>query len=260
MREISTMDALAQAGSPIHDLPPLAKLIVTIAYIAVTVSFHKYDIASLAVMVLYPVLLSALSGISVGMCFYKFRIVLPVIILVGIFNPFFDTAPIARIGGVYISGGVISMITLILKGIFSLMASFYLIATTKIDHLCAALRKIHFPGMLVTLFLLTYRYIGMMMSELSIMTTAYALRAPGQKGIHVSAWGSFIGQLFLRSMDRAEEIYESMQLRGFDGNFYYADAKVFSVGGAVFTAVCVILFILARKCNVIVLLGGLFVK
>ncbi len=259
MREISTIDALAGGESFVHELPPLAKLIVTIAFITVTVSFHKYDIASLAVMILYPVFLSAASGISLGLCFYKFRIILPIILFVGIFNPIFDTKPIASIGGVAISGGVVSMITLIMKGLFSLMASFYLIATTKIDHLCAALRRIGFPGMLVTLFLLTYRYIGMMMTELSIMTTAYSLRAPGQKGIHVSAWGSFIGQLFLRSMDRADEIYESMQLRGFDGNFYYVDVKVFSVSGLIFTAVCITLFVLARNINVPVWLGSLFV-
>ena len=51
------------------------------------------------------------------------------------------------------------------------------------------------PGMLVTLLLLTYRYVGVMTEELAVMTDAYRLRAPGQKGIHYSAWGSFLGQL-----------------------------------------------------------------
>lgn len=48
---------------------------------------------------------------------------------------------------------------------------------------------------------------------------AYELRAPGQKGIHFKVWGSLMGQMLLRSMDRAEVIYESMCLRGFDGVF-----------------------------------------
>ena len=43
--------------------------------------------------------------------------------------------------------------------------------------------------------------------------TAYALRAPGEKGIHFRAWGSLLGQLLLRSVDRAQLVYESMLLR-----------------------------------------------
>ena len=80
------------------------------------------------------------------------------------------------------------MLTLMMKGVFSLLASFLLIATTAIDSLCAALRRLHVPGILVTLLLLTYRYIGVMLEQVSVMTEAYRLRAPGQKGLHISAW------------------------------------------------------------------------
>ena len=64
-------------------------------------------------------------------------------------------------------------------------------STAAADSVCAALRKVHVPDMMVTLLLLTYRYVGMMIEEVGVMYDAYMLRAPGQKGIHVSAWGSF---------------------------------------------------------------------
>ena len=64
-----------------------------------------------------------------------------------------------------------------------------------------------------------YRYIILLLQEGSRLATAYALRAPGQKGIHFRAWGSLLGQLLLRSIDRAQLVYESMQLRGFAGAF-----------------------------------------
>ena len=38
----------------------------------------------------------------------------------------------------------------------------------------------------------------------------------------------FLGQLLLRSMDRAVALYESMELRGFHGEFYYAE-KAYNV-------------------------------
>ena len=260
LHELSQMDELAAQNSPIHRLHPAAKLVSTIAYIVLVVSFHKYQLSGLIPMVLWPVLLFQVSGIPVGTCFYKLRIVLPLVMAVGLFNPFFDRAPMLVIGGVSVSGGVISMVTLMLKGLFCLMASFLLMATTPIDSLCAALRKFHVPGVMVTLLLLTYRYVGVMTEELAIMTDAYHLRAPGQKGIHVSAWGSFLGQMLLRSMDRAQELYSSMLLRGYHEHFHYADVKAFGWADGVYTLGCLAAFFVLRFADVSQFLGSLFVR
>ncbi|MBQ6469145.1 MAG: cobalt ECF transporter T component CbiQ [Lachnospiraceae bacterium] len=260
IRELSEMDELAARSSPIHALHPAAKLIATIAYILVTLSFDKYDLGGLVPMVLWPVFLFQISGTEVKSCFYKLRIVLPLVMAVGLFNPFFDKTILLRIGGISVSGGVISMLTLMLKGLFCLMASFLLMATTSIDSLCAALRKLHVPKMLVTLLLLTYRYVGVMTEELAVMTDAYHLRAPGQKGIHISAWGSFLGQLLLRSMDRAQELYSSMLLRGYNQQFYYAGSKPFRMRDALYLIVCIAVFVLLRMFRIAELLGGAIVR
>ncbi len=260
LHELAEMDDLAAQGSPIHRLHPAAKLLSTIAYILLTVSFHKYDLTGLIPMLLGPVLLFQLSGIPVRTCFYKLRIVLPLVMAVGLFNPFFDRAPLLQLGTLAVSGGVISMLTLMLKGVFCLMASFLLMATTPIDSLCAALRKLHVPGLLVTLLLLTYRYVGVMTEELAVMTDAYHLRAPGQKGIQVSAWGSFLGQLLLRSMDRAQELYASMLLRGYHDHFHYADIRPFRLPDGLYLGGSILVFLLLRFVPVAALLGSLFVR
>ena len=230
--EFREMDELAAQESAIHALHPLIKLLVTLAYIIVVVSFPKYALSGLSVMVLYPILIFQASGIPVRTCFHKLRVVMPLVCAVGLLNPFFDRVPLRYLGNLAVSGGVISMITLMLKGIFSLMASFLLVATTKMDALCA--------------------------EEISIMTDAYHLRAPGQKGIHISAWGSFLGQLLLRSMDRADELYQSMQLRGFCGDFYYADSAPCTLGAAMYGVLWVGAFLLARCFDLPLLLGNLF--
>ena len=260
LHELSEMDDLAAQQSPVHALSPLAKLLATIAYIVIVVSFDKYQLSGLVPMVLWPVLLFQVSGIPVRTCFYKLRIVLPLVMAVGLFNPFFDRAPLLYIGKMAVSGGVVSMITLMLKGIYCLMASFLLMATTSIDALCAALRQLHLPPMLVTLLLLTYRYVGVLTEELSVMNDAYHLRAPGQKGIHISAWGSFLGQLLLRSMDRAGELYSSMQLRGYHGHFHYASFKRFDKKDAAYVAGAVAVFLLLRFVNIAELAGRLLVR
>ena len=260
LAELSEMDELAAMRSPVHRLHPGAKLITTIAYIMITLSFGKYDLPGLVPMVLWPAMMFSLSGVKVRTCFYKLRIVLPLVMAVGLFNPFFDRQTILTIGNIAISGGVISMITLMLKGVFSLMASFLLMATTKIDSLCAALRKLHVPAILVSLLQLTYRYVGVMTEELAVMTDAYHLRAPGQKGIHISAWGSFLGQLLLRSMDRAQELYSSMILRGYHEHFHYADIERFRGRDALYMLVSILLFVLLRYGNISQLIGGLVVR
>ena len=260
LRQLREMDELAAGHSPIHALHPLAKLLSTIAYIVVVLSFGKYQLSALVVMVLWPVLLFQLSGIPVKTCFYKLRFVLPLVMAVGLFNPLFDRAPLLHVGNLAISGGVISMVTLMAKGVLALMASFLLMATTPVDSLCAALRTLRVPSLLVTLFLLTYRYVGLMTEEVAVMTDAYRLRAPGQKGLRHGAWGSFLGQLLLRSMDRAQELYAAMTLRGFRGEFPYAPSNPFSVGDGLYLVLCVGCFILLRLVDVAGLLGSLFVR
>ena len=71
--------------------------------------------------------------------------------------------------------------------------------------------------------------------------------------------GIFFRTVLLRSMDRAVALYESMELRGFHGEFYYAEKaynKIASWGYAIFW---IVIFVLMRTCSVTVLLGRMFV-
>lgn len=152
--ELRDMDELAAQDSPMHRLSPLSKLFVTVLYIVVTVSFHKYDISGVFVMVLFPLVGYQVGMIPVHTCFHKLRVVMPLVCAVGLFNPFFDKRIVLYIGAVGVSGGVISMLTLMMKGIFCLMASFLLAATTSIEDICRALRQLHVPKVLTSLLLL----------------------------------------------------------------------------------------------------------
>lgn len=258
MRELHQMDELSSMDSFIHRCHPLAKLLVTIAYIFTVASFSRYDLTGLIPMLLYPMLLFAVSGLSVRLCFYKLRFILPLVCAVGIWNPFLDRTVMLVAGNIIITGGMISFVTLMLKGIYALMASFLLIATTNIEKICHALRLLRVPEFLATQVLMTYRYISLMLQEAGTMVNAYMLRAPGQKGIHFSAWGSFAGQLLLRSMDRAQELYQSMQMRGFHGMFYYADVERFHARDAVYLIFWLMIFLFLRFFKLSELVGGIF--
>ena len=195
IHDLREMDELASKASPIHAICAAAKLLVTVAYIMIVVSYDKYNMSGLLFMVFYPAVLFAVSEVPVTTCLYKLRFVLPLVCAVGVLNPFLDRTPAFAAGSFVVTTGMISMVTLMTKGVFCLMASFLLMATTRIEAVCSVLRKIHVPSFLVTLLLLTYRYAAVMAEEVGVMTKAYSLRAPDQKGIHYSAWGSFLGQL-----------------------------------------------------------------
>ena len=120
LAELSEMDELAARRSPVHMLHPAAKLLTTIAYILITLSFDKYDLSGIVPMVIWPVLMFQISGVEVRTCFYKLRIVLPLVMAVGLFNPIFDRGILLSIGGIAVSGGVISMFTLMPKRLRSL--------------------------------------------------------------------------------------------------------------------------------------------
>lgn len=225
VKEIYHMDEIAVRDTWLNRLHPLVKLLVTIFYIAVTVSFSGYQMAEVLLMAVYPTVLFIVGEISFSDGIRRMRLVLPLVCFVGIFNPFFDRQPVGVVGKFVVTAGMISMITLMAKGILCVLASYLLLASTGIENICYALRMLHVPAVLVTQILLTYRYISLLLAEAGRSMDAYLLRAPGQRGIHVKAWGSLVGGLLLRSMDRATVLYESMALRGYDGEFYYGRKK-----------------------------------
>lgn len=257
MREFQEMDELAERDSPVHRFSAPAKLAVTVLYILTVLSFGKYDLPGVLLMALYPYLLFPFSTLSFRMCLRKMRIVLPLVIAVGLFDPLLNRTVWITIAGIPVSYGWLSFVSLALKGVLSVTAAFLLAATTRIEDLCGALRRIRIPSVMVTLILLTYRYIAVMTEEVSVMTDAYHLRAPRQKGIAREAWGSFTGQLILRSMDRAKELYASMLLRGYDGEFPQSQRTCLAAKDIAYMIFWITVFILLRHVPLADVIGSI---
>ena len=255
LHELKSIDELARGTSPVHHFSPLSKLLVSAVYILTVMSFPKYALSELFLMILYPVIISALSGIELRLALKRMRYVLPLVMAVGLFNPLLDRRPVLFIGTLPVSGGILSLLSLMMKGIFCLLASFFLIGTTPADRLFASLRKIHLPSGIVTLLLLTWRYLTVLGEEAAVMMTAYHLRAPGQKGLHWRTWGSFIGQLLLRTLDRGRELYDSMLLRGYQGDFPAVRQEKFRLKDLLYVLAWISCFIILRKYNIAALIG-----
>lgn len=252
------VDDLAQKDTFIHRLHPIVKLLTTAFYLTVVVSFGRYEISSLLPFVFYPVLIIAIAELPAAPVLKMILLVEPFIIGIGVLNPLFDNHIVA-IGGIAISRGWITFLSILIKSAFTVTASILLIATTGMDKLAAALRMLKIPRVFVLQLLLTYRYISVLIEEVYRMQRAYSLRAPGQRGVHRSVWGSFAGQLILRTFDRAQRVYQSMSLRGFTGEYNTGEAAKVGFKDFAYFAGWSVFFIIGRMYNIPMLIGSLFV-
>lgn len=254
LNSIKHLDDLSRIKSSIHRIHPVAKVVTTFIYLIAVVSFGKYEISNLISFVFFPVLIFTLGEIPVLPILKKLLLVCPLIIGIGILNPFFDSHMVS-IFGFDISRGWIAFLSILIKSGLTVTASILLLATTGIDKIATALRILKVPRVFVLQLLLTYRYISVLLEEVSRMTMAYSLRAPGQKGISAKVWGSFVGQLLLRTFDRAQRIYQSMNLRGFDGEYHTGGQSRMKVGDFAFISIWCLFFVIARIYNIPDLIG-----
>lgn len=252
--DIRLMDDLARKETVIHRIHPLVKLLTTVIYISVVVSFGRYEITGLLPLFIFPVLVITMAELPLGHLVKRMLLAAPFVLGIGILNPLFDRE-VLMIGGLAFSRGWLTFIAIFLKCLLTVSSALLLISTTGLDKLAAALRMLRVPRLFVLQLLLTYRYISVLMEEVALIWRAYSLRAPQQKGIHRSVWGPLIGQLLLRTIERAQRVYQAMCLRGFQGDYYSGGPSRLTVWDAGYLLGWSLFFILVRIFNIPVLIG-----
>lgn len=228
---ICYLEELARRDRWINKLHPLVKFIVTLLYIFSVAGLSKYDLQGLILYATYPVLIIVLGDIPFSTIGKKMIVPMLLGASLGILNPLLDQQMI-RIGSLVFSAGYLSLMTLMIKSVLMITASLLLITTTSVEDLAYALRQLKLPKIMVIQFLLTYRYINLLVNEVNRTVTAYSLRSGGSRKIGFSAWGSLVGQLFMRVSKRSVTLYEAMALRGFEGDFKTSGRRLRFIDGA----------------------------
>jgi cobalt/nickel transport system permease protein len=218
--EINRLEALALGDSLIHRLHPRAKLLTSIAYIGIVISFPPYNVSGLMPFLLYPAVLMPLSGTPYKPLGVRLLTVLPFSLLGGLSNLLMIRETAFLLGTFDISFGMISFVSLMLKTLLTVFGALILIATTSFIEIGSQLTILGLPKIMGLQLVMTYRYLSVLLGEAASMFTAYTLRGADQKGIKMEDMGSFLGQLILRSFDRAERVYQAMKCRGFQGMYH----------------------------------------
>ena len=179
IKDVHRLDDLAARDTWLNRLAPLPKLLAAVVYLAVTLSFGRYQLTGVLGMGLWPLLLLELADFTPGDALRAFKPVAVLLTVVGLCNLPFDRAVLLHAGPLSVTGGMLSLGVLLAKGLFCFLAVWVLIASTGMESVCAALQQLHCPRVLTTTILLIYRYIVLLLQEGIRIATAYALRAPG---------------------------------------------------------------------------------
>lgn len=255
--DIGYLDLLSRQQTLIHHLDPRAKLLTTLSFIAVVVSFGKYAVTALIPFVIYPVSLIALGNLPPGYFLKKILLAAPFALFIGIFNPVLDREVMVRFADVGISGGWISFASIMLRFALTVSAALILIATTGFNEVCLALRKMGVPAGLSVQLLFLFRYLFVLIEESARMSRARAVRSFDGKGMGLKIFSHMIGQLLLRTIDRARRIHLGMLCRGFDGELRLLRVFRWKGRDVAFVLGWSALFVLMRRYDVPRLIGDL---
>ena len=190
------------AHSPVHRLPAAFKLGAALAVIVVTVIAPlswSWWFAGAAVLL---VLVSAVSGLAPVFLLKRILALSPFVLGVALVNAW---QPAAR--GHWFGVAVRSVICLLTVILVS--------NTTPFSQILRVLQTVRVPGLLITTIALMHRYLFVLADEAERMRRARLSRTFTRgRRFQWRSLATVLGQLFVRTSERAERIYDAMCARG----------------------------------------------
>jgi len=256
LSHLGRLDELAGANTPIARVDPRAKLFTTAAFLVTVASYGRLEVSALLPLAAYPVALLALGDVPPRGIVWRMALVSPFAVLVGAFEPFLDRRPLGVLGPLVVTAGWASFASILLRFMLSVSAALLLVATTGLDAVAAALAWFRVPRLLIVQLLFLYRYLFVLSEEVARSLRAHALRSPTHPSPRLRVAGSMLGQVLLRTLDRAQRIHVAMLCRGFDGEVRLRRPLQARLSDVAFVATWCAYFGLCRFANLPRLLGA----
>jgi len=231
MTTLSTFDFYQTGKSLIHNLDPKVKLISTIAIVISNALLADGDWVRLGLTWIIVIAVTAAAKFRLGFVLKRSLIALPfaLVSITVIFtipgDPLYEFS-IFNWDLIITVPGMLRFVSIMLRAWLSIQATILLTATTNFPDLAHGLRHLRVPLIIITILSFMYRYIFVLTSEARRLLQARAARSasvPGSKkpsiGWNAKIAGNMVGQLFLRSYERSDRVYNAMVARGFKGEF-----------------------------------------
>ena len=216
--ELDKMELVSSENSSVHALDPRSKILVTSVYLCLMLSLPLVRLSELLLFFVFPILTAAMAGIPYGFLFKRPLVVLPFALLIGVFNPIFDRETLFYVGSVPVSKGWVTFSSILVRGLLSVQGALLLILTSGFYNVCKGMEQMKVPALFTNQLLFVYRYVFVLIQESIRLSWARDSRSFGKKGHGVKVWSMMIGQLLIRTFERANRIHLSMKSRGFQGS------------------------------------------
>lgn len=196
------LDRYSRLESPIHRLSASSKLLVALGLVVciVSVPFRHYWF--------FLGVLGFLLGIAI-LSKIPWKFVLGRLLLL---EPF--AVGIAMMA-LFQHDGSNVFFRIITKSTLCILTMIFTSNTTPFSEVLATMRRARVPSLLITVLALAYRYLFVLIDEGERLQRARNSRTfSGNKRNNWLPLATLIGQLFVRSTERAEKIYAAMTSRG----------------------------------------------
>ncbi len=232
-------DRYHHGDGPLHRLDPRIKVVVTVLFILSNAllpdgAWSAFGLAWLAVL-----LANAASELGIDFTFRRSFIAIPFMLAAvsSIFSPFGQPLAEWTLGPIQLiptDVGLVKFGSILLRSWLSVQAGLLLVAVTPFPDLIHAFEHLRVPAVLTTIIAFLYRYLFVLTDEVMRLLRARQSRSaalPGQKSGRSVFWrakvtGNMAGQLFLRSYERSDRIYNAMLARGYSGQLRTMRAHV----------------------------------
>jgi len=223
----NAFDRYLARASAVHRLDPRVKVLLTVAFIVAVALLPEaawLRFGAAAVLLLVVTVAARLSPVMIAR-----RSLLGGPFLLAAITVLF-TVPGRALWegpwGLHITdAGLLRFSAIAARTFLSLGAAILLTATTRVPDILHALRHLRVPAVLVGIIAFMYRYLFVLVEEVGRLLRARAARSarlPGVRGGGSVGWraavaGHMAGQLFVRSLDRSDRVYQAMLARGYRG-------------------------------------------
>ena len=184
------------------------------------------------------IVVAALARINPRTVWTRVRVVLPLVLFVAVFVPFVRKGDPVDLGPVTVSEqGLATFATVSAKAILGTCSAVLLGATTSFPDVLHALERLRAPRLLILIAAFMYRYLFVIVDEVSRMRAALAARGYAPRhALQAAAIGRVATALFLRTYERAERVHLAMVARGWSQTMPRLNVLTYTRADAVFLA------------------------
>ncbi len=226
-------DRYHEKESLLHRLDPRVKVLVTVIFIVSNALLP--DGAWIAFLLAWLFVLAAnlFSRLGIGYSLKRSIIALPFALIAVTVLFSIPGQPVASfqllMWNLTITDmGLLRFVSILIRAWLSVQMAILLVAVTRFPDLIHALEHLRVPAILTTIIAFLYRYLFVLTDEVFRLLRARESRSaavPGSRSGGGVLWrakiaGNMAGQLFLRSYERSDRIYNAMIARGYAGHLY----------------------------------------